>query len=72
MAFLSALGLPRRAPLLCYILLSDGLEGSMGTRTCHRGAVKVSIPEQPAWVTDCNCSICRHSATVQSYMDFIR
>jgi len=39
----------------------------MITGTCHCGAVHVSIPEQPAWVTDCNCSVCRRYGVLWSY-----
>ena len=27
--------------------------------TCHCGAVRVTIPAAPAYVIDCNCSLCR-------------
>jgi len=37
------------------------------TGTCHCGAVKVSIPERPASVSDCNCSICRRYGALWSF-----
>jgi len=39
----------------------------MTTGTCHCGAVKVTLPEPPAWVSDCNCSICRRYGVLWSY-----
>ncbi len=39
----------------------------MTTGTCHCGAVKVTLPDQPAWVSDCNCSICRRYGVLWSY-----
>ena len=39
----------------------------MATGTCHCGAVKVTLPEQPSWVSDCNCSICRRYGVLWSY-----
>ena len=39
----------------------------MITGTCHCSAVKVTIPVQPEWVTDCNCSICRRYGVLWSY-----
>jgi hypothetical protein len=38
------------------------LEGS-----CHCGAVRVSVPEAPAWLGSCNCSICRRIAWLVAY-----
>jgi hypothetical protein len=31
----------------------------MTTGTCHCGAVQVTLAEQPAWLSDCDWSICR-------------
>jgi hypothetical protein len=42
-------------------------ERDMIIGTCHCGAVKVTLPEQPAWVSDCNCSICRRYGVLWSY-----
>jgi len=38
------------------------LEGS-----CHCGAVRVTVPERPAWLASCNCSICRRIAWLVAY-----
>lgn len=34
---------------------------------CHCGAVKFEIAEPPAWVLDCNCSICRRRGALWAY-----
>jgi hypothetical protein len=38
------------------------IEGS-----CHCGAVSFSFPKQPAWLTACNCSVCRRYSTLWAY-----
>jgi len=35
--------------------------------TCHCGAIRVEIPEAPATITCCNCSICRRLGTLWGY-----
>jgi hypothetical protein len=35
--------------------------------SCHCGAVRVTVPEQPAWLASCNCSICRRIAWLVAY-----
>lgn len=35
--------------------------------SCHCGAVRVEVPEAPAAVHDCNCSICRRYGTLWAY-----
>lgn len=27
--------------------------------SCHCGAVRIQVSEQPRWLTSCNCSLCR-------------
>ena len=34
---------------------------------CHCGAVRLEIPELPATVTECNCSICRRYGARWAY-----
>jgi hypothetical protein len=34
---------------------------------CHCGAVKFEIAEPPAWVLECNCSICRRHGAIWAY-----
>lgn len=34
---------------------------------CHCGAVKFEIAEPPAWVLECNCSICRRHGAMWAY-----
>lgn len=35
--------------------------------TCHCGAVRISAPQSPFEVTECNCSICRRVAARWAY-----
>jgi hypothetical protein len=35
--------------------------------TCHCGAVRLTAPEAPAEVTECNCSICRRLGARWAY-----
>lgn len=37
------------------------------TGTCHCGAIRVTVPEAPGWLTCCNCSICRRLGTLWAY-----
>lgn len=37
--------------------------------TCHCGAVRIEIPDRPAEVTNCNCSLCRRLGTLWAYFD---
>ena len=37
--------------------------------TCHCGAVRIEIPDRPAEVTNCNCSLCRRPGTLWAYFD---
>lgn len=41
----------------------------MITATCHCGAVRIGIPNAPAAVTNCNCSVCRRYGTLWAYFD---
>lgn len=34
---------------------------------CHCGAVRVAVPDAPATLTNCNCSICRRYGTLWAY-----
>jgi hypothetical protein len=34
---------------------------------CHCGAVRFEIAEAPAWVLDCNCTICRRYGALWAY-----
>ena len=34
---------------------------------CHCGAVRFRIAEPPAWVLDCNCTLCRRYGAVWAY-----
>ena len=34
---------------------------------CHCGAVRLVMDPAPAWVLDCNCSICRRYGTLWAY-----
>jgi len=35
--------------------------------SCHCGAVRFSFPQQPEWLTACNCSICRRYSSLWAY-----
>ena len=35
--------------------------------SCHCGAVRFEVPELPAAVTSCNCSICRRTGALWAY-----
>ncbi|WP_163268771.1 GFA family protein [Chelativorans alearense] len=35
--------------------------------TCHCGAVKIRVSVEPAWLNECNCSICRRLGTLWAY-----
>jgi hypothetical protein len=39
-----------------------GVQGS-----CHCGNVRIELPGKPAWVADCNCSLCRRLAWRVAY-----
>jgi len=39
-----------------------GVQGS-----CHCGNVRIELPSAPAWVADCNCSLCRRTAWRVAY-----
>ena len=34
---------------------------------CHCGAVRITMEPAPAWVLDCNCSICRRYGVLWAY-----
>jgi hypothetical protein len=34
---------------------------------CHCGAVRITLEPAPAWVLDCNCSICRRYGALWAY-----
>lgn len=34
---------------------------------CHCGAVRITLEPAPAWVLDCNCSICRRYGVLWAY-----
>ena len=34
---------------------------------CHCGAVRITMEPAPAWVLDCNCSICRRYGALWAY-----
>ncbi|MCT7374815.1 GFA family protein [Chelativorans salis] len=35
--------------------------------TCHCGAVKIQASAEPAWLNECNCSVCRRLGTLWTY-----
>lgn len=35
--------------------------------SCHCGKVRIVVLEPPAWVADCNCSLCRRTAWRVAY-----
>ena len=35
--------------------------------SCHCGTVRIDLPELPATVTECNCSICRRYGALWAY-----
>ena len=35
--------------------------------SCHCGNVRIELPSKPAWVADCNCSLCRRLAWRVAY-----
>lgn len=35
--------------------------------SCHCGAVRFVYPSRPAWLTSCNCSVCRRYNTLWAY-----
>jgi hypothetical protein len=39
----------------------------MLTGTCHCGTLRISIPQAPKELTNCNCSICRRLGTLWGY-----
>jgi hypothetical protein len=45
----------------------DGAGATVQRAACHCGAVKFEISEPPAWVADCNCSICRRHGALWAY-----
>lgn len=34
---------------------------------CHRGAVTIAVPDAPAELTNCNCSLCRRYGVLWAY-----
>lgn len=36
---------------------------------CHCGAVRITMEPAPAWVLDCNCSICRRYGALWAYAE---
>ena len=32
--------------------------------TCHCAAIRIEVPGRPAWLIDCNCSICRRNGAL--------
>lgn len=44
-----------------------GKDSSALVASCHCGAVRVDLPELPAAVTECNCSICRRYGALWAY-----
>ena len=41
----------------------------MSKGSCHCGAVHFNITEQPKWLVDCNCSICRRIGALWAHID---
>ncbi|MEP5569735.1 MAG: GFA family protein [Halioglobus sp.] len=39
----------------------------MITGSCHCGAISFELDDQPEWLTQCNCSICRRLGTVWAH-----
>ncbi|WP_282610736.1 GFA family protein [Pelagibius sp. Alg239-R121] len=37
--------------------------------SCHCGAVTFELLEQPKWLTDCNCSVCRRIGALWAHAD---
>ena len=37
--------------------------------SCHCGAVTIEVPDAPAQITSCNCSICRRLGTLWAYYE---
>ena len=37
------------------------------TGSCHCGAVRIAVPERPAWAGSCNCSLCRKLGWLVAY-----
>ncbi len=37
--------------------------------SCHCGAVRLAVNQLPAWVKDCNCSICRRLGVLWVYFE---
>ena len=37
---------------------------SMLVGTCHCAAIRIEVPGRPAWLIDCNCSICRRNGAL--------
>jgi hypothetical protein len=35
--------------------------------TCHCGAVRISVPDRPEYLVDCNCSICRRNGALWAF-----
>ncbi len=42
------------------------MSGALSGR-CHCGAVRVTIPAAPAYINDCNCSLCMTRGAVWGY-----
>ena len=41
----------------------------MLTGTCHCGAIRITVPDIPATITSCNCSICRRIGALWAYYE---
>lgn len=40
----------------------------MVSGSCHCGAVNITLNEDPRWLVDCNCSICRKLGTLWGHV----
>ena len=40
---------------------------AMLSTTCHCGAVRITVPRRPAYLLNCNCSICRRLGCLWAY-----
>ncbi len=41
----------------------------MITGNCHCGAISFELNEQPEWLTECNCSVCRRLGTIWAHAE---
>ena len=41
----------------------------MTKASCHCGAIQIEISEEPKWLVDCNCTVCRRIGALWAHID---